>query len=399
MNNNYDEIDNILFDYFKEHKKVPQSIKKTIDNTLLVENRKFNPMINIKKFIISIIGLLTLTGGIVFAKDISNYIQYFFQHNNGMDTAIQNGYIDTPASEYIESNGTKVKVNKFLMDDYNLNLDLSIKLSNNVNQSKILRMNFPDMIITDENNNILFCQDKNVFTDYCSQYNLNHIWGNTNDSYINSGSNYYIKSNDKDDINFIYNIYAKNFPKSKKIKIKFNKIIIAENEDLEQDNITLTGNWNLEIDVPKEFYESEEIHYKVKSCSNEKINITQACVSATCTKLELKIEEPPDLPYDLSDDEETKSKKIDEFIEKQKKQTYQDYMNQRKFKNEYIENANGQKFYPARSTEQDGGYSNIDMKYLVHWQTFDLTKYDATNTLKLYFDYKDEMITIELEKD
>ena len=97
-------------------------------------------------------------------------------------------------------------------------------------------MNFPDMIITDENNNILFCQDKNVFTDYCSQYNLNHIWGNTNDSYINSGSNYYIKSNDKDDINFIYNIYAKNFPKSKKIKIKFNKIIIAENEDLEQDN-------------------------------------------------------------------------------------------------------------------------------------------------------------------
>ena len=78
MINNYDEIDNILFDYFKEHKKVPQSIKKTIDNTLLVENRKFNHMINIKKFIISIIGLLTLTGGIVFAKDISNYIQYFF---------------------------------------------------------------------------------------------------------------------------------------------------------------------------------------------------------------------------------------------------------------------------------------------------------------------------------
>ena len=31
--------------------------------------------------------------------------------------------------------------------------------------------------------------------------------------------------------------------------------------------------------------------------------------------------------------------------------------------------------------------------------TFNLTKYDATNTLKLYFDYKGEEITVELEKN
>lgn len=399
MINNYDEIDNILFDYFKEHQNVPQTIQQTIDNTLLVKNKNSNLVINIKKFIISIIGLLTLTGGVVFAKDISNFIQYFFGHNKGMDTAIQNGYIDTPSSDYVESNGTKVKINRFLMDDYNLNLDFSIKLGNTVNQNNILSMNFPDMIITDENNNILFCQDRNVFNNYCNQYNLNLAWGNTNDSYINSGSNYYIKSNEKNEINFIYNIYAENFPKSRKIHIKFNEIIISENETLEQNNITLRGDWNLEIDVPNTFNKSEEINYKVKNCSNKKINITNACVSATATKIKLQIEETPDLPYDLSDDEETKSKKIDEFIEKQNSQTYQEYMEQRKFKNEYIENEDGKKFYPTKSTDQDGGYSNIDMKYLVHWQTFDLTKYDATNTLKIYFNYKGENVTVELEKN
>ena len=194
-------------------------------------------------------------------------------------------------------------------------------------------------------------------------------------------------------------MYAPNFPKSKKIIVNFNEIVIYESEDIEKDGKTLTGSWKFEIDVPKQFYEREDLVYKVKNCSNKKMNITKAIVSETCTKFELQMEEPPDLPYDLNDDEETKERKIEEYIERQKQETIEDIKNKIKFKNEYIQNEKGEKFYPSRSTDQDGGYSNIEMKYLVYWQTFELTKIDATDKLKVFFNYKGEEVEVELERE
>lgn len=393
-------IENKIKTVLSDELELPLSYKQMIRTTLYTEkNKEVFQRFNFAKMALATSACLVLTTSIVFAKDISDFIKNFFSHNFGMDTAIENGYIDNSSTDYIESNGTKIRVNRFLMDNYNLNLDLSIKLDESIKQDKILRMSFPNMIITDENNNILFCQDKDTFEKYCNEYNLNYNWEELNDSHINSGSNFYIKSNESDTINLIYNIYAQNFPKSKKIIINFSKIMLSENEDIEQDNIILTGNWNLEIEVPEKFHGREEISYKVKNCSNDKIKITKAVVSETCTKFELEMEEESDLPYDLADDEETRNRKIDEYIEKQKNETYEEFLDRRKFKNEYIENERGKTFYPSKSTDQDAGYSNIEMKYLIYWQTFDLTKYDATNTLKVFFNYKGDDVVVELERE
>ena len=49
-------------------------------------------------------------------------------------------------------------------------------------------------------------------------------------------------------------------------------------------------------------------------------------------------------------------------------------------------------------TSEDEGYSFIDMSYLLHWQTFNLNKYNATNSLKLHMNYNGEDIIIELER-
>lgn len=393
-------IENKIKTVLSDELELPLSYKQMIRTTLYTEkNKKIFQRFNFAKMALATSACLVLTTSIVFAKDISDFIKNFFSHNFGMDTAIENGYIDNSSMDYIESNGTKIKVNRFLMDNYNLNLDLSIKLDESIKQDKILRMSFPNMIITDENNNILFCQDKDTFEKYCNEHNLNCNWEELSDSHINSGSNFYIKSNQSDTINLIYNIYAQNFPKSKKIIINFSKIVLSENEDIEQDNIILTGNWNLEIEVPEKFHGREEISYKVKNCSNDKMKITKAVVSETCTKFELEMEEESDLPYDLTDDEETRNRKIDEYIEKQKNETYEEFLDRRKFKNEYIENERGKTFYPSKSTDQDAGYSNIEMKYLIYWQTFDLTKYDATNTLKVFFNYKGDDVVVELERE
>lgn len=395
-----ENIENKIKTVMSSKLEIPLSYKKMVRTTLYEqENKSIYKRFNIVKLALATSACLVLTTSIVFAKEISDFIQNFFGNNIGMDTAIENGYIDNTSTNYIESNGTKIKINKFLMDNYNLNLDFSIEINPKTEQNEILSMKFPDIIITDENNNILFCQDKKVFEKYCNEHNLNYKWDEFNDNHINSGSNFYIKSNKNNSINFIYNIYASNFPTSKKIMIDLNNIVISKNEDVEQDSKKLTGNWNFVIDVPEQFYNREEISYKVNYCSNDKIKVKKAVVSDTCMKLELEIEEEAKLPYNLDDDEDTKNKKIEEYIEKQKNETYEEFENKRKFKNEYIVNQNGNKFYPSKSTDQDSGYSNIEMKYLIHWQTFSLTKYDTTNLLEFYFNYEGEDVLIRLEKE
>lgn len=290
-------IENKIKKILTEELELPSSYKYMVRNAIYSkQNKKTSPKFYFFKMAMTACVCLIVTTSIVFAKNIVYFIQNFFGNNIGMDTAIENGYIDSPSTDYVESNGTKIKVNRYLMDNYNLNLDLSVKLEKRIQSNKILKMNFADMIITDNNNNILFCQNKNVFDKYCNTHNLDYKWEETNNSYINSGSNYYIKSNENNEINFIYNIYAQNFPKSKAIHIKFNEIILSENEDIEKDTITIKGNWNLEINIPDKFYEREEISYKIIKCNNDKIKLTKAIVSETCTKIELEMEEKPDLP-------------------------------------------------------------------------------------------------------
>ena len=112
----------------------------------------------------------------------------------------------------------------------------------------------------------------------------------------------------------------------------------------------------------------------------------------------IQTDEKPFLPYELTDDEETKNRKIQEELERQQNMPIKDFEKSRKFKNEYIENSNGEKFYPTNSTSEDTGYSFIDMNYLLHWQTFNLNKYNTTKTLKIYMNYNREDIVIELER-
>ena len=70
--------------------------------------------------------------------------------------------------------------------------------------------------------------------------------------------------------------------------------------------------------------------------------------------------------------------------------------------NEYVENEEGKRFEPARRSDGDGGFSlpaGESNKIINYSQTFNLTKFDATDTLKVHiFTNKGEEIIIELEK-
>lgn len=253
MDNLDKKIQSIVKQKIMESSNYTYTIENTLHNLKDAKTMDIIKNISIVKYITAIFTMIIVTTGIVFAKDISHYVKNFFNNNNGIDNAINNGYIENVNMQYINSNGTNVKIENLLMDDYNLNFNSKIKLNDTIKVNKILDINFEDVIISDENNRILYCNNKNSFEDYCNKNNLKYEFLAFNNNYINAGINDYIKSidNPNNEISIIYNLSTDKFPKSKLLNINLKNIVIRTSND---ENLTLVGNWQIEVDIPEKFW-------------------------------------------------------------------------------------------------------------------------------------------------
>ena len=113
--------------------ELPLKYKNIIRTTLKEKSKE--PIINNKHRMVKILATgcacVIVTTSIVYGKDISNFIQNFFNNSKGIDTAVENGYIEKLDEEYINSSNTQVKIDNILMDDYNLNFTINIKFEEN----------------------------------------------------------------------------------------------------------------------------------------------------------------------------------------------------------------------------------------------------------------------------
>ena len=75
QDNDFDEIDEMLFKYFKENKEVPQKTQNIIKN--MNYNGKRNNF-GIRKIAITILAITTLTTGGVFAQNIVSFFKNIF---------------------------------------------------------------------------------------------------------------------------------------------------------------------------------------------------------------------------------------------------------------------------------------------------------------------------------
>ena len=183
-----------------------------------------------------------------------------------------------------------------------------------------------------------------------------------------SGS--YSESCDKIDDNEIrFNLTAtgneKTFPESKKLIITFNKLRISKWIEDKNEETILSGNWNYEIDVPENMAKTNITNYKLKSISDENYKFEKAYCSNTAFKIYLN--NCSGISWNEKD---------------------------------CVENSKGEKFYPAQRSDGDGEIStNVDGTVKFH-NTYNLTNYDATDTLKVHlFKTTGEEVVIELEKE
>lgn len=383
--------------------------------------------------------VLSITG-MVFAKEISAKVyENFFGTGNGVGKAIEEGYIeeiemesdssDSVASneetgQVIEDFETSIKVDKFLMDDFSLSITFDVEFSDKIKEmiepSKMGDMDFPDLVIYDENNVILYCLGGVRLAEFCKEKNIGDYDLNTipEEMYINTGVNSYIESKNSKSVKMIYNIYTGGdiFPNSKKLYFDMNKIKISDSPETMKgdEEITLSGDWNFSVDVPEKMYNRTNIIYKQKSTTNEDFKITAATLYDTGMDItmEFKVGELPKEPTlpelefykSLPDGHELKRSDIGSYLI-DKLYNSEEYIEFSRKRSEayqfdkYLVNENEEKFELTVGARANGsGYIDSKTNIYKFNGMFDLTKYDMTDTITMYIDYKGNKAEIILEK-
>ena len=361
------DIEKILKNSTNNDFEIPLKVKHRIDYTLKNKNKhKWRIEFMKKRVIGAICATFVLVTGVVFANDIKVAIQSLFGGNasDGVDTAVNYGYLADVKTEVQNAAGINISVDSFIMDDYNFAMNFNVTLDEkyNIEEFEGLQL-LDDLKIVDETGKTVF---------------ITHPY----DKELAYKGSYSFLTKKIGENNLIFSLVATGnpeaFPKSKHLTVEFTKLSTKQS--------TYQGNWIFEVDVPEEFYTRETVIYKVKSCSEEGIDINsiQATLSNTALKISIPEIKTDKVDYDLLHTSPTKS--IYDRIALQK---------------EYVETTDGKRFETAQRSDGDGGYTLPagENKIINYYQTFNLTKYDATDEITVHiFTNKGEEITIKLEK-
>lgn len=360
------DIEKILKTSINNDFEIPLKVKHRIDYTLKNKNKPNWRIEFMKKRVIgAICATFVLVSGVVFANDIKVAIQSLFSGNasDGVDTAVNHGYVADVKTEVQNADGINISVDSFIMDDYNFAMNFNITLDSKYSMEEFEGIQFEDLKIVDETGKTVF---------------ITHPY----DKELAYKGAYSFVSKKTGENNLTLSLVATGnpeaFPKSKHLTVEFTKLSTRQS--------TYQGNWIFEVDVPEEFYTRETVIYKVKSCNEEGIDINsiQATLSTTAFKISIPEIKTDKIDYDLLHTSTPKS--IYDRIALQK---------------EYVETTDGKRFETAQRSDGDGGYTLPagENKIINYYQTFNLTKYDATDEITVHiFTNKGEEITIKLEK-
>lgn len=435
--------------------------KITVSNFQKMSNK--NRSLSIRKISAVACICLVLSSGIVFAKDIEKFIRerFNFGLGDGIDRAAENGYISEPEMENIVTEteavvleneveaveldiNTSVKINNFLMDDYNLSAEIELNFDEEIKKyvdfDNIKNIDFTDLIVLDEEQRIIFAapfMTNDRFNELCNKYGLNYKKGEFNENYMNNGLNSFGKyiSEETNTIQWIYNMYAEGYPKSKELNFYFTEITIY-NEGywpLESENkkCVLKGEWEIHLDVPEKMYNRSEEYYKVVSCENDKFDVYTSKVMDTGFELGILISdiEKPEFPTELVKkqieisnkyknviEQSGASKEWEEFLQEgDNAKIWNDYQTkshpiditgydvfivgeQEDSDGSYIQNSKGEKFKSTMSPSRKANSNFVNENQFDFYETFSMTKYDATDRITVVIEYFGKPVKIELEK-
>ena len=193
----------------KKDKKFLKFIAKKqnfIDKIKFIKEKLSRSFLKVSQLAVVLFSCLCVTY-FVHATSIVDYLVGFFNlsdiniNNSGIEQALEKGELQNMYMDYIRAEGVGVKVSYVLMNDLNLYLVFDIETDFSLKERDVNNVNFQNLIITNENDDIIYSQDMN-----------DNFTGNK----MMVQDQYHIKS-------MIFMISDK-IPKSNKLKINFTDI-------------------------------------------------------------------------------------------------------------------------------------------------------------------------------
>lgn len=385
-------IDDIIENVMQKQIYEPDGFEKSILTAFDSNKQHKNIRITFTKMISAICLCIIITTGVVFAKEISNWIYEIFNPastGTGVINMAENGYLYNTQMEYVGKNENLIKIEYIMMDDYNLNIVFNLKLKEKIDE--LYEMEMKNLIIVDENKNLIFCSNNNdVYKQYCRENNLKYDENWNQKNYTNGGYQTEILEKNDDNIRFIYKMYSSGYPKSKELLMRIEDIEITptiKSIKLNEKNI-IKGKWNLNIKLPPEFYNREIINYNVEDEKNKEygINVEEAVASYTEMHISLKIKNASNA---INGSKEEVENRIIEILNRDE--------NDEIVKSPIIENQKG-KIFEISTAAKQGNFMKVYKKNgdMDVYMIFPITKYDCTEKLKLKMNFKGEDICINL---
>ena len=207
------------------------------------------------KYVAVILSFILLSSSISVGNNFFNYrsksnIGYL---DEGVYTDIANNKMQNISMNYQKSNKVGVKVTNVLISDSKIYIVFDFKFYKQLKENVNL-IEFPDMLITDENNNILYCMDPEKYKTYINNSNAksNTVTYDNLSILTTSYNSQFLEKNQKN-IRYLLILNSDGkFPQSSKLNINFNKILLLGNltyENSSDNKVIKEGNWNLEINL------------------------------------------------------------------------------------------------------------------------------------------------------
>lgn len=261
QNNNSDDIDKMLFSYFDNNKDIPSSTQDTILNAFEKPRKTISLVYKIQKVAIVLISFIIITTSVVFAKDIINFITSLFTNTTeGINKAIENGYVQNIDMDFVYDNNIGIKVDYLVMDDTNLDVSFVYDYKG---KEKVESIGIYEYIIRDEENNLIYYYFENN-----NKMNTGKCISNT--AIRTASSNHCRES-------ILYQSY--NFPNTKSL--------IFEIVSIKFNNSKIIGNWIFNINLtPKDNAPQNNTYL---ASYNKYINKIDTYLDETSLNIEIKL--------------------------------------------------------------------------------------------------------------
>ena len=254
-----DKLDQQLTTIFRAHRNndLPNKTKIVIENTFLnLEKNMYKNKKRIVHKITACFAIFIVGCSIVFAKELKNLAQNIFKYDvqgaQGVQVAVDKGYIQNVNMEYIEVDDTKFKIDYVTMDDTNLALNFNFLLNENASDFK--GISFYNMKIYDDSENIIYIEEEKYPNE-----GISLGIGIAKPVYINE--NNIIQS---------FLIESDRFPKTKNLRITFDKITLYNENYGNPITKEINGNFDIMIEIDEKFYNRKTRMYNIELTEGNK---------------------------------------------------------------------------------------------------------------------------------